>query len=175
MPKHSSRRSIFMLFLGLGFTIEATCFALWSAANVVWVDFLHTNPNRTHANALTMLALSPVYGAFGAISMNALALIIGAIGAKLASLRSGRVPFWFLVLLVPLCGLASSIQTRWFFASFEDGPQPPLWNMATRTCVLQVPSLLICWLWTCRSHHRASLPSLSKAAKGTDLHSIEPY
>ena len=152
--------SIFVVFLLLGFTIDAACFGLWSAANVVWVDFLHTNPNRSQANALTMLALSPIYGAVGAFGLNALPLIVGAIGAKLGSLRSGQVPFWVLVALLPACGLAFAIQGQWLFDSYEDGPQPSVWNVAAQMCVLQIPTLLGCWLWTRRPRRGALPPSI---------------
>ena len=155
MAERPAGGSILLVFLLLGFAIDAAYFGVWSAANVVWVDFLHTNPNRTQANALTMLALSPVYGAVGAIGLCLLPLIVGAIGAKLASLRSGRVPFWVLVVLLPACGLAFSVQGRWLFDSYDDGPPPSMWDMAIRMSVVQIPALLGCWLWTRRSRRQA--------------------
>ena len=154
MAERPADGSILLVFLFLGFAIDAACFGVWSAANVIWIDFLHTNPNRTQANALTMLALSPVYGAVGAIGLCTLPLIVGAVGAKLGSLRSGRVPFWVLMVLLPACGLACAVQGRWLFDPYEGGPTPSMWDMAIRMSVVQVPALLGCWLWTRRSRRQ---------------------
>lgn len=140
------RRSIFRVFLFLGGAINTVFFSVWFVSDIVWVDFLHTNLGRSHSNALKMLALTPFDGVFLTLALFTLPLLIGALGAKFGSLRSGKVPLWVLVVLHPLCGFAFMVQHGMLDELNLDS--------GFRVSVGQIPVLVGCWLWTRRRVHR---------------------
>jgi hypothetical protein len=145
-------RSFLVTFVLLGLGINAACIALWLIGDLIWVDFLHTNPNRTQSNALTVIALSPLYGLFGAVFGSALPILCGSITLTIGGRFYRRIPAWLFVLSAPICGMAAAIQIHWVQAYFGDGPTA-FWMAASGLIVLQVPFLLTCWWWTQRQRH----------------------
>jgi hypothetical protein len=63
------------IFLAISFVTSLVEFPIWMVGKVAWVDFLHHNPNRSQANALLMVLLSPLYGLVDTLLLAALPLI----------------------------------------------------------------------------------------------------
>jgi hypothetical protein len=81
---------IFLTFLIGGFAITVAVFSLILIADIVQVDFLKSNTNRTRQHALLLAALSPLYGVAGAILLKLLPLLVGAVVATIACFPAYR-------------------------------------------------------------------------------------
>ena len=112
-----------------GFALHVATVTVWHIGDLVWVDFIHVNPNRSQSNALAMMALSPVYGILFALIFSWLPLLVGTIGALAAYRVWGRVPLWSLFVMLPLCVCAICVEAIWMFPPEEPSDEWPfLWK-----------------------------------------------
>jgi len=73
-------------FTVVGFAIYIAIITINMIGNIVWVDFIHYNPNRSQSNALIMIVLSPIDGLIFSLMDSELPLIVGTI---VAIIRTG--------------------------------------------------------------------------------------
>jgi hypothetical protein len=104
-------------FLCLGFGLQIALFTLWMISDLTWVDFIHQNPNRPQSNALTMMALSPLYGLFFALGLSELWLIAATMLGILGQLFWRRVPYSSILVMLPVCGYCLFLQKHFLFPS----------------------------------------------------------
>jgi hypothetical protein len=141
-----SEQNLLTAFVLLGLGVNAACLALWQVGDLIWVDFLHTNPDRTQSHALTMIALSPFNGMLGAVSGAALPVLCGAMTLTLGCIFYGRIPIWFFMLAAPICGMAAAAQVYWMQTYYGEG-SATFWTNSLPVITMQVPFLLTCWWW----------------------------
>jgi hypothetical protein len=124
-----------------------------TASNILWVDFLHDNPNRSHANALIIpivigipIAIWLILDMFGAFM---LALLVVYCALRIFK----RFPFWIAVILISVCALAiyyqdNTIPTLHMFfdtPEMEASAYSPIQRTLSFTGFF-APALLVAWL-----------------------------
>ena len=145
-----------LVFVGAGLATNGAIFAALSAGQVVWADILHNNPHRSHENTLTMLVLSPLYGAAGVLFLTLLSTLAAGVLAAITGALRRCVPFWATVAMAVPCGAVSYVQARWW--GFEEFPValPDLPRLVAPLAVAQLPALLCCWVLLRRFVRRQS-------------------
>jgi hypothetical protein len=88
---------------------------VWMIGDLIWVDFIHHNPNRSQSHALQLMALSPFYGLAVTVFSSELPLLVGAVIATAAYWIWGRVPILTLGIMLPLCVYAMHVQGQFLF------------------------------------------------------------
>ena len=137
-----------LCFLGGGFALTVGMVMVWDIGDLVWVDFIHHNPNRSQENALEMMAWSPFLGLLFALLGAELPLIAGAVMAAAAHRFWGRIPFWTLLLMLPVCVGAMYVQGL-AVAPPDEPVAFGIWQFLWGSR-LQLPVLLGCW-WCSRA------------------------
>jgi hypothetical protein len=120
--------------------------------NVLWVDFLHDNPNRSHTNALIMpfvmfipIGIWLILDMFGALMV---ALLVVYCALRLFK----YFPFWIAVILIPVYALLIYVQDNTIptLHLFFDTPETDAaaYNAIQRTLMFTgffIPALLVAW------------------------------
>jgi hypothetical protein len=150
-PPPNFARTLLIFAVG-GFSLHIAVAMVYMICNLIWVDFIHYNPNRSQSNALLMMALSPIYGLFIALLNSELSLIIGALGAMISQWIWRRVTLYSLVAMFPLCCYAMYIQMNAFPGFYSDPPLPlpfdvVIWRILMIS-MFQIPILIGCWWWS---------------------------
>jgi MFS family permease len=138
-----------------GFLLNIAIAAVWMIGDLVWVDFVHSNPNRSQSNALEMMALSPLYGFIFALLGSWFPLLAGTVAALTAHWIWGRVPFFSLFVMLPLCVYAMRVQGLWLFPPDEPAAFD-YWQLLWLSRQ-QLPVLVGCWWCSNRSKTDAPL------------------
>lgn len=96
--------------LGGGF-FSALALSISVLVSLVFIDFIHGNPNRTQGNAGLMMALSPLFfsvlAVIGIFAVFSLSQTIQAAMIKLIHPRFGRYSYIFIGLAVPLVSIVT--------------------------------------------------------------------
>lgn len=97
------------------------------ASDIVRIDFIGSNPNRSQANAIFMaLVEGPIVGVVIVFLGGSLCVAASAMTAKATNFLFGKVPLWMLPINTLVCGAAIYAQIRWgFFQPLNDGPLIP--------------------------------------------------
>jgi hypothetical protein len=147
-----------LCFLVGGFVLHIAILVAWTIGELIWVDFLHYNPNRSQSNAAHMMLLSPIYGLLGTLALMELPILTGAIVALAAHQMWGRVPFAVLGVMLPLCVYAMHIQGQFVMKD----TLPLNLHQFVWLARSQLPVLIGCW-W-CSSRRRLAQLEKSEAA-----------
>src|SRR5580700_9985910 len=99
-------------FLLLGFAINAVVITAWLDWNLVWMGFLHHGPDLSVSTALPVFALTPIAGIMAASALAPLAVFTGAIVMAALIRVLGSLPFWTVILVIPLCIFAFELQSH---------------------------------------------------------------
>lgn len=126
-----------VLFLILGFVINAAMVTAWGDLTWTWTYLLHQDPDVPASMSLGVLALSPVLAPFFPSYLGVLA---GALVMAVLIRILGRLPLWSLVLVVPLCVLDFGRQYKFFL----DPDSSSLGNVPEMV-VAQMLFGLACW------------------------------
>jgi hypothetical protein len=140
-PAGSVKRTL-LIFLFGGFILTVAVNTIYEILGIVWIDFMHYNPYRSQSHALQLIAMSPITGLILTLYY-LLPVIVGAIVAVASHRIWGRVPFYSLVVMLPLC----------VFTLYKQMPSRPipieymdiLWLF-----ILQLPVVVGCWWWSNR-------------------------
>jgi hypothetical protein len=135
-------------------------------SDLTWVDFIHQNPNRPQSNALTMMALSPLYGLFFALGLSELWLAATMLGI-LGQLFWRRVPYSSILVMLPVCGYCLFLQKHFLFPSddpsFLAGPPSDddySWPFFLRNAHDQSIILIGCCWWNNRPGGNRDAPTM---------------
>ncbi|HWR42707.1 hypothetical protein [Sporomusa sp.] len=97
----SMKRTLLIFSFG-GLILHYVVYTIFFICKIVWFEFLHYNPYRSQAQALEDIIRAPVDGLlFLLFSM--FPVIVGTIIAMVSHRIWGRVPFYSLIVTVPLC------------------------------------------------------------------------
>lgn len=133
-----------LIFLFCGFFLWTVVNVVFEICDIVWIDFMHYNPNRSHSNALDIIMGSPIDGLIAALFYSELPLITVTTAAIVSHLIWGYVPFRSLIIMVPLCILAIFIEAP--------SPERPFYYMDFVWQLVRVlPILVGCWWWNNRT------------------------
>jgi hypothetical protein len=97
----SMKRTLLIFIIG-GFILNVAVYMVNDICGIIWIDFIHDNPHRSQLNALYLIAESPITGLILTLYYS-LPVIVGAIVAMVSHRIWGRVPFYSLVVMLPLC------------------------------------------------------------------------
>jgi WD40 repeat protein len=125
------------LFLLLGFAINAAVITVWEELSFVWLDFLHPEQQQI-TNELSMVVLAPIASVVAALLLAPLPVFTGAIVMAFLIRVLGALPFWTVILLIPLCIFAFALQ------SHLSGRGP--WAIDAAFVAAQIPFVLFCWV-----------------------------
>lgn len=100
----SSVRRTLLIFLVGGLILQYVVFTIEIFCEIVWFDFLHYNPYRSQAQALGLMMRSPIDGLF-VLPFSVFPGIVATIIAVVSYRIWGRVPFYSLFVIVPVCSL----------------------------------------------------------------------
>lgn len=156
-------------FLCLGLVLQIALYTLFMIADLIWVDFLHHNPNRPQSNALEMMALSPLYGLLQTLAWSLLWLVAAALLAIAAQLIWRRVPYRFLLIMLPVCGYFLFLQKHFLFPSDDPilfgGPSgyDYSWPFFLENALDQSIILAICCWWNNRSSENHVAPAAASS------------
>jgi hypothetical protein len=134
----------FLIFFAGGLLLTAAAISIFLIGNMVWLQCLHDDPTQTCGDALFYGAASPIYGIIIGMGLNFLPLAVGALLAVLGRAFFRRLPFWYVIAILPACALAYVAQTSSWY------PQEQMRPWSERLLVfsaLQMLCLLICWWW----------------------------
>jgi len=149
-PRRNPKLDIFVIFIIAGFVISVAVLTVFAIGNVVWVDFLHDNPNRSHFNAMEMIVMSPGFGVFGALLLFGYALVTGAICAVISFAIFQRVPLWLLIAAIPLCLFAAYAQADFEWFREADGVTDVVIVLG-RLAFVELTVMIGCW-WFIRRY-----------------------
>ncbi|HEY3423251.1 MAG TPA: hypothetical protein VGL27_00535 [Negativicutes bacterium] len=142
----SSIKRTLLIFLVGGFIlyfIENVVFLVW---DIVWIDFINYNPHRSQAHALYLMAESPITALVITLYYS-LQLIVGASIAVFSQRIWGRVPFYSLIVMLPLCVFA-------MYKQIPSGPSAFDYMDLLWLSLRQLPVLVGCWWWSNRTPKR---------------------
>lgn len=100
----SSMKRTLLIFLVGGLILQYFVFIIEIFCGTVWFDFLHHNSYRSQAHALELMMRSPIDELFVvpfAVFPGIVATIIAVVSYRIW----GRVPFYSLFIMVPVCNL----------------------------------------------------------------------
>ncbi|HEY1980865.1 MAG TPA: WD40 repeat domain-containing protein [Xanthobacteraceae bacterium] len=126
-------------FLLLGFVINAVVITAWLDWGLVWMAFLHHNPDLSVSSALPVFVLTPIGGVMVASALAPLAVVTGAIVMAGLILVLGALPFWTVIPVIPLCVFAFELQNH------LTGRDP--WAVDPAIVAAQIPFVLSCWFF----------------------------
>jgi hypothetical protein len=140
----ASCSSLVPLFLFGGFLITVVTFSLYVAGDTVYTDYIRHNPNRTYRETMQTLYVSPFAGFFLSLWNMPLALITGTVSAMIGFRILGRLPFWYLLVMLPLCAVAMCVQKKIVSDYFWDNPVDWM-HFVVWVAPHLLMYLLICW------------------------------
>lgn len=137
----SMKRTLLAFIVG-GFILNFAVIMVYDICKIVWIDFLHYNPNRSQADALYLMANSPIVALIFTLLYSTLPVIVGAIVAMASHQIWKRVPFYSLIIMLPLCVIALYIATGANRIDYGD---------FLLISLRQLPVLVGCWWWSNRT------------------------
>jgi len=138
----SMKRTLLIFIFG-GFILNVAVNMIYVICRVIWIDFVHYNPHRSQLNALYLIAQSPIDALILTLYYS-LPVIVGAIVAMVSHRIWGRVPFYSLVAMLPLC----------VFTLYKQMPSRPIplgYTDILWLFILQLPVVVGCWWWSNRT------------------------
>ena len=136
----SMARTIGIFGIG-GLILHYMYFVIHGISSIIWIDFMHQNPHRSQAHALDLIMWSPIETAILAIIFAFLPVIFATIIAIVSYRNWGRVPFYILFIMVPVCSFGLALNT---FVAPDIG-------LVTRSFALELPIWIGCWWWNNRA------------------------
>lgn len=144
-PTKSDSSSItrtILVFLFGGFILTVAVNIVYHICLIIWIDFIHYNPHRSQQHALELIAWSPISALFYTLYYS-LTLIAGTIVAMISHWIWGRVPFFSLAIILPLCVFV-------WYKQIPSGPHPFEHIDFFWLFIMQLPVWLGCWWWNNR-------------------------
>lgn len=145
LPVGSVKRTL-RIFLFGGFILTVAVYTVNYICGVIWIDFMHYNPNRSQAHAMQLIAASPITGIFLTLYY-LLPVIVGAMAAAIFQKVWGRIPFYCLAVMLPLC----------VFTLYKQTPSRPIpfdYTDILWLFILQMPVIGGCWWWNNRTSRK---------------------
>jgi len=140
----SSIRRTLLIFLVGGFILHFVEIMVLDVCDTVWIDFLHYNPHRSQADALYLMAQSPITALLATLLYAELPVIVSAIVAMISYRIWGNIPLFSLAVMLPLCVFALYIQ-------IPSGPMPFDYTGFLWLSLKELPVLVGCWWWSNRT------------------------
>lgn len=144
-PVGSMKRTLFIFLFG-GFILTVAVNTIYQICGIVWIDFMHFNPHRSQSQALQLIAESPISGVILSLYY-LLPVIVGAMVAAAFQRIWGRIPFYTLAVMLPIC----------VFTLYKQMPSRPIpieYTDIVWLFILQLPVVVGCWWWSTRTPKR---------------------
>ncbi|HWR42548.1 hypothetical protein [Sporomusa sp.] len=141
-PVGSMTRTV-LIFLFGGFILTVAVYAINDICGIVWIDFVHYNPHRSQAHALQLIAMSPITGLILTLYYS-LPVIVGAMVAAVFQRILGRIPFYSLAVMLPICVFT-------LYKQIPSRPIPIEYTDILGLFILQLPVVVGCWWWNNRT------------------------
>ena len=137
----SMKRTLLIFIFG-GFILTIAVNMINDIVGIIWIDFIHYNPHRSQVHALYLIAESPLTGLILTLYYS-LPIIVGAVVAAIIQRIWGRVPFYSLVVILPLCVFT-------LYKQIPSRPVPFDYTDILGFFILQLPVVFGCWWWNNR-------------------------
>lgn len=138
----SMGRTLLIFSIG-GFILNYAVNIVYDVCRIIWIDFIHYNPYRSQSDALYLMASSPLVAMLATFYYNIFTVIVGVIIAMVSHRIWGRVPFYSLIIMLPLSVFCMYVET-------PSGPTPVTYMDFLGLSLLQMPVLVGCWWWSNR-------------------------
>ena len=133
-----------LAFLLLATLSSTVWLSVLLCGELVWVDFVRSNPHRPQSNAAFMMLLSPLYGLFGTLVWNLMAILVASAAIAFVVLIFRRV--WWPAYVV-IVGFCSYLTVRlWVGTINVDGNAWELVDTLWRVAMYQAPTWLLSWI-----------------------------
>jgi len=103
----SMTRTFLIFFFG-GFILHYVVWMAYSICDIIWIDFVHSNPHRSQTDALYLIAEAPIF-AFIALFFSVSQVIAATVIAMISHRIWEHVPFYSLFVMVPVCSVLQPI------------------------------------------------------------------
>lgn len=98
----------FLIFFFGGFILHYVVWMVYSVCDIIWIDFVHSNPHRSQLDALYLIAESPIF-AFIALFFSVSQVITATLVAVISHRIWEHVPLYSLFVMVPVCSVLQPI------------------------------------------------------------------
>jgi hypothetical protein len=139
-----------------GTVTQFVLITLYQICDVAWIDFLHHNPYRTHAEAIDMMVMAPLFALFSMVLFSEGWLAVAAVAAGLSRRRLNRIPVVLLIVLIPLCVGAYALQRTWIWPPDDPDDTMQWFLMVAVEAFAIIPALFVAWWRDRRAEHNPS-------------------